>query len=115
MLLLSTVNEEPLALNLLELLLAGLTSPATKDQLTPEFPLEWDAPFLRRTLIDDGVVVLEVGAKAFCLKRDPKRILVHSVGVLGPIAEVMCVKREGFAKTFDWLGVFIEENLKPSD
>lgn len=107
----STVDEEPLALDLLKLLLARLTSPATEDQLAPELPLKRDAPLVCSALINDGVVMLEVGTEALGLQRNPKSVLMHGVGVLGPVAEVVCVRREGLAEVLDWLRVLVEEDL----
>lgn len=111
-LLLSPMNKQPLPKSLLELLLARLTATATKHQLAPELPLERDAPVLRRLLVNDGVVVLQVGAEALGLERDPQSVLVHGVGVLGPVAEVVRVEGEGLAEVFDGLGGFVEEDLR---
>ena len=96
-LLLGAVDEQPLAESLLELLLARLTSATTKDKLTPELPLERDAPVLSSLLVDDGVVVLQVGAEALSLERNPQRVLVHGIGVLAPVAKVVGVQGEGLA------------------
>lgn len=81
-LLLGAVDEQPLAESLLELLLARLTSATTKDKLAPELPLERDAPVLSSLLVNDGVVVLQVGAEALRLEGNPQSVLVHGVGVL---------------------------------
>jgi hypothetical protein len=110
-LLLGAVDKQPLAESLLELLLARLASAATKDKLRPELPLERDVPVISSLLVDDGVVVLQVGAEALGLKRNPERVLVHGVGVLGPVAEVVCVQREGLAEVLDGLGGFVEKDL----
>jgi hypothetical protein len=110
-LLFGAVDKQPLAESLLELLLARLASAATKDKLRPELPLKRDAPVLSSLLVDDGVVVLQVGAEALSLERNPEGVLVHGVGVLGPVAEVVCVEGEGLAEILDGLGSFIEEDL----
>ena len=65
------MDEQPLAKSLLELLLTRLAGTATKDQLRPQLPLERDAPVLSGLLVDDGVVVLQVGAEALGLERNP--------------------------------------------
>lgn len=109
--LLSTVDPKPLAKSLLELLLARLASTSTKDQLGPELVLKRDLPVLSGLLVDDGVVMLEVGAEAFSLEGNPEGVLVHGVGVLRPVAEVVCVEREGFAEVLNRLGVFVKEDL----
>ena len=105
------MDEQPLAKSLLELLLTRLAGTATKDQLRPQLPLERDAPVLSGLLVDDGVVVLQVGAEALGLERNPQRVLVHGVGVLAPVAEVVGVQGEGLAQVLDWLGRFVEEDL----
>ena len=105
------MHEQPLAVCLLELLLARLTSTATKDQLGPQLPLLGDVPVVGSLLIDDWVIVLEVSAEALSLERDPQSVLVHRVGVLGPVAEVVGVEGECLAQVLDGLGVFVAENL----
>jgi hypothetical protein len=105
------VDEQPLAKSLLELLLTRLAGTATKDQLRPQRPLEGDAPVLSGLLVDDGVVVLKVGAEALGLERNPQRVLVHGVGVLAPVAKVVGVQGEGLAQVLDGLGRFVEEDL----
>lgn len=103
--------KQPLVVCLLELLLAWLACAAAKDELASQLPLERDAPLLGSLLVDDGVVMLEVGTEAFGLERDPQRVLVHSVGVLRPVAEVVGVERELLAEVLDGLRVLVEENL----
>ena len=124
--------KEPLALYILELLLTRLTCASTKDQLTPELPLKRDFPVLGSLLVNDGVVVLEVGAEALGLEGYPQSILVHGVGVLGPVAKVVCVDGWGrervspdkvfvrlvcialtvsFTEVFNRLGIFVAQDL----
>lgn len=110
-LLLRTMYKQPLALNLLELLLSRLARPSTKDQLAPQLPLQWDVPVLCSLLVDDGVVMLEVGTEALSLEGNPESVLVHGIGMFGPVTEVVCVEWEGFAEAFDRLRVLIEEDL----
>ena len=71
--LLRSVYKQPLALHLLELLLARLARTSTKDQLAPELPSKRDVPLLCGLLVDDGVVVLELpkertGAWRWCVQ-----------------------------------------------
>jgi hypothetical protein len=110
-LLLSTVHKHPL-LQGLKLLLARISHLATKHQLCAELPLERDLVVLLHLLVDDRVVMLKVGTEAFGLKGHPQGVLVHGVGVLGPVAKVMCVDGELLAQVLDGLGVFEEEDLK---
>jgi hypothetical protein len=111
-LLLSTVDKQPLALDLLELLLARLAGTATEDQLAAELPLKGNVPVVSRLLVNERVVVLQVGAEALSLESRPQGELVHGVGVLAPVAEVVCVQGELLAKVLDGLGGFVEEDLK---
>jgi hypothetical protein len=111
-LLLSTVDKQPLALDLLELLLARLAGTATEDQLAAELPLKGDVPVISSLLVNEGVVVLQVGAEALSLESRPQGELVHGVGVLAPVAEVVCVQGELLAKVLDGLSGFVEEDLK---
>lgn len=106
------MHEQPLALNLLELLLAGLARTATEYQLAPELPLGRDLPVVRSLLVDDGVVVLQVCAEALGLESDPQSELVHGVGVLAPVAEVVRVQGERLAQVVHGLGVLVEEDLR---
>jgi hypothetical protein len=105
------VHPHPGSKSLLELLLPGLASASTKHQLAAQFVRERYVPMLRRLLVDDGVVVLEVGAETLGLERDPQSILVHCVGLIGPVTKVMCVDRELFAKFLDGLRVLVEKYL----
>lgn len=105
------MNKESLAKSFLELLLASLASATTEDELTPQLPLKRDLPVLSSLLVDDGVVVLKVGAEALSLKSDPQSILVHGIGVLAPVAEVMGVQGESLAKVLNGLGVLVEQDL----
>lgn len=106
------MHEQPLPKRPLELLLARLARTPAKHQLRAQLPLERDLPVVCSLLVDDGVVVLQVGAEALGLERNPQSVLVHGVGVLGPVAEVVRVQREGFAQVLDGLGGFVEEDLE---
>jgi len=109
--LLCAVDKQPLAMRLLELLLASLAIAATKDQLAPELPVQRNVPLLCSALVDDGVVVLEVGTEAFRFQRNPESVLVHGVAVLSPSVKVLCVGGEALAEVLDGLGVIVEEYL----
>ena len=98
-------------MRLLELLLTRLACASAKDKLAPELPAERDLPVVCSLLVDDGVVMLQVGAKALGLERDPQRILMHGIGVLRPVAKVVRIEREGLAQVFYRLWVFVEEDL----
>jgi hypothetical protein len=106
------MHKQPLALNRLELLLARLSSLASKHQLRPERPFLRHIPLGLHLLVHNGVIMLQVGTETFGLERDPERELVHGGGVLGPGGEVVCVDGELLLKGVDWVGVFEEENLR---
>ena len=52
-------------------LLAGLAGRGTEDELGVEFPRSGDVPLLLDALVDQGAVVLEVGAETFGLEGGP--------------------------------------------
>lgn len=110
-LLLGAVDEQPLAEGGLEGLLAGLTSASTEDKLGPELPVKRDVPCLSSLLVDDRVVVLEIGPETFSLEGNPEGELVHGVGMLGPVTVVVGVDGDVLAESVHWLGVLIEQNL----
>lgn len=62
-------------------------------------------------LINDWVVVLKVGAKAFSLETGPEDILVHRGAMLRPGRHVVCVDRKLCHKIVDRSRVFKEEDL----
>jgi len=104
------MHKDPL-LKRLEGLLACLACLAAKHQLRPELPVKRNLVMLLHPLVDNGVVVLQVGAEAFGLEGNPQRKLVHGAGVLGPVAKVVRVDGERLAEIVDGLGVFEEKNL----
>ena len=105
------MHEQPLSLHILELLLTWLASLATEYQLSPELPSKRNVPVLSSLLVNDGVVVLQVRAKALGLERNPESILMHGVGLLAEVAEVVGVEREVLAELFNGLGRLVEKNL----
>lgn len=58
-------------------LLAWLAGLAAKDELSGELPRRRDGPLLLDLLVDEGVVVLEVGAQAFGFEGGPDCELEH--------------------------------------
>lgn len=103
------VDEQPL-LERLEGLVAGLAGAAAEDELGLEAPLLGDVPVRLDLLVDDGVVVLQVGAEALGLERDPQGVLVHGARVLAPLGELVGVEREAVLEVVDGVGVFEEED-----
>lgn len=57
--------------------LAGTLGVTTEDKLSLQLPLLVDVPVSLCLLVDDGVVVLEVGGAAFGLEGGPEVVLVH--------------------------------------
>ena len=109
--LLSTVDKQPGALDRLELLLTSIGNLATEDELGAELPVDGDVPVLLGLAVDEGVVVLEAGAKILSLEGGPESVLVHSGSVLAPVAEVVGIDGEGLAEGLNGLGVLEEEGL----
>lgn len=105
------MNKQSLALHRLKLLLAWLTTTAAKNQLGPQLPLKGDAPFLRGPLVDDGIVVLEIGTEAFRVESEPHCVLMHSAGMLAPVSKLMRVNRKGLLELVDWSGILVKEYL----
>ena len=105
------MDKDPL-LEGLELLGARLACAATNDQLSAELPLKRHLPVLLDLLVDNRVVVLQVGTEALGLEGDPEGVLVDGGCVLGPVAKVVGVLRESLAKGLYGLGVFEEEDLE---
>lgn len=66
---------------------------------------------LRNLLVDDRVVMLQIGAETLGLERDPESELVHAAGLLGPGAEMVCILRKPLTQVLARLGVFVEEDL----
>ena len=62
-------------------------------------------------LINDRVVMLKVGAKAFGLKAGPEDILVYRGAMFRPGRHLVCVDRILCHEIVDWSWVFKEEDL----
>lgn len=105
------MDKEPGALDRLELLLTSIGDLATEDELGAELPVDGDVPVLLGLAVDEGVVVLEAGAKTLSLEGGPESVLVHSGSVLAPVAEVVGIDGEGLAEGLNGLGVLEEEGL----
>lgn len=89
----------------------SLASAAAEDELGAQGPLLGHLPLGLDLLVDDGVVVLQVGAEALGLETGPQRELVHGRRVLGPDGEVLGVQGELALKVLDGVGVLEEEDL----
>lgn len=61
--------------------------------------------------VDNRVIMLQIGAKAFGLQRSPQGELVHARGLLAPVREMVRVVWEFGLEFFGWAGVFEEEDL----
>lgn len=89
----------------------GLARLATKDQLGSELPVGRDTPLGGDALVDQWVVVLEVGAQTLGLESGPDGELQHGVRVGGPGGEAVGVDGELLLHLVDDLLVFVEEDL----
>lgn len=95
-----------------ERLVAGLVALlAAKDELGVELPVRRDVPLRGDLLVDERVVVLQVGAQALGLEGDPQRVLQHGVGLGRPQGELVGVHGEGGLLLLDRLRVLEEEDL----
>lgn len=101
-------------------------------------PFSGDVPLLRDGGVDEGVVVLQIGAEAESFEAGPDwgggggllvefvivccwrwmgkgkvltEVLVHGIGVLSPGLEVVLVRGELLLEGLDVGGVFVEEDL----
>jgi len=103
------VNEETF-LQGLEGLVHGLASWLAKDQLALQAPVERDVPGGGDLLVDQRVVVLQVGAETFLFKGRPDGKLMHGIGVLAPLRELVGIQGEVLLQVRDGLGVFVEQH-----
>jgi hypothetical protein len=107
---LSAKNLQPL-LNIYERLLARWRNRCTEYQLCAELPVLRNVPCICDLLVDQWVVVLEVGAKSFLLESSPDSVLVHSVGMTGPEWELVGIDRELLLHSGNCGAVDEEEDL----
>ena len=108
---LCTKNLQPL-LNVDEALLTRWRHWGTEHQLCAQLPVLRDVPCLCNLLVDQGVVVLEVGAESFLLESSPDHILVHSIRVCGPGGELVGVGGKFLLHSCDGGSVHEEEDLQ---
>lgn len=94
-----------------EVLGAGLGGAPADDELGVELPAERDAPLGRHALVDQRVVVLQVGPQALGLERRPHRELQHAVRLARPDRELVRVQRELLLHRVDDVLVLEEEDL----
>lgn len=100
-------------LDRLESLLACFSLLATEYQLRNQSPFTGDVPFLAHRLVDEGVIVLQVGAEAERLKGSPEEELMHGVRVLSPLSKVILVCSKLLRHRLDMSRVLVEED-RPS-
>lgn len=70
--------------NRLERLLSWLSSRLPEHHLRLQAPCRWDAVHSLEASVDQGIVMLEVDAHAFCFEGAPEGVLGHAIGLLGP-------------------------------
>ena len=108
---LCTMHEKSLALDLVEGLFARLLHNAANDHLCAEGPRRWHAPCSLDLGVDNGVVVLQVGAYALGCESGPDGVLVHGSGLSRPSREVICERGKFRLHGFDDGAVVEEEDL----
>lgn len=106
------MNEDALLERLLVLGAGVGVGAAAEDELGAQLPLLGDVPLVLDLAVDDGVVVLQVGAEALGLEAGPQGELVHGGRVLGPDGEVVGVDGELALEVLDGGGVLEEEDLQ---
>lgn len=97
-------------INALEGLLTSLTVPVAKDELGVELPGDRDLPGFGNLLVDDRVVVLEVGTETLGLEGGPEEELLDGVGLVGPDGEAVGVDGELVGKFVNHGGVVEEKD-----
>lgn len=109
---LSAKDLEALA-DVLVLLDAGLLAGdgGAEDHHGLELPVLADIPLGLDLLVDQRVVVLQVGPQALGLERRPHGELVHGVGLRRPLREAVGVGDVLVLETLDGWSVFVEEDL----
>ena len=71
-------------INRLLLLLLRWPKRRSKHHLCLQTPSLWNIELILETLVDWGVIVLEVDAHAFGCKTGPDDVLDHAIALLGP-------------------------------
>lgn len=94
-----------------EVLGSGLASLSTKNQLGLQLPVGGDLPLGGDAVVDERVVVLEVGAQALGLERGPDSVLQHGVRMGRPEGEAIGIDGELLLHAVDDFLVFEEEYL----
>lgn len=89
---------------------AGLAGAAAEDELGGQLPVGGDVPLGGDALVDEGVVVLQVGAEALSLEGGPGGVLQDGGAVLGPDGEAVLVEGELLLHAGDDGGVDEEED-----
>lgn len=107
---LSTEDLESLA-QILERLRTRLPSLSTKHQLRVQLPAGRNIPRSLHLLVNNWVVVLQVGTESLGLERSPDGELAHAVGLRRPDGELVGVDAVGFLHAADDGAVFEEEDL----
>lgn len=106
------MNEQPV-LDRLECLLSRARTFRwrTEDELSLQTPRKRNVPDLTRLLVRQRVVVLQIASETLSLECRPQHKLVHCVGVLRPLRELVGVAWKLLLKCVDWLWVFVEKHL----
>lgn len=97
-------------LNRLVLLGVRVGGAAAKDELGVELPAGGDLPGVGDLLVDEGAVVLEVGAEALGLEGGPEEVLLDAVALVGPDGELVGVEGKLLLHAVDDVLVVEEED-----
>jgi len=78
-----------------------------------QFPACWNIPGSSDLLVNNWVIVLEVGTKSFGLKSSPNGELSHGIRLSGPVWELVSVEWELLLEVSDGRTVLKEQDLVP--
>lgn len=78
-----------------------------------ELPVRGDVPSLGNLLVDDGIVVLEVGAETLSLQSCPNSKLSHAIRLRCPAVELVLVDGEVLLVVFNGGAVIEKQDLFP--
>lgn len=85
----------------------GILSTSTKDKLSIQGPRLGELPSLSNLIVDEGVVVLQVGTQTISLEGSPDQALVHASRLRGPVGEFIGIESKLLLELLG--GVFLGE------
>lgn len=65
----------------------------TEDELRGQDPILAQAPLANDLIIDESIVMLQIGTQTLSLEGEPEQVLVHGIGVLAPLGVLVGIRR----------------------